>query len=815
MAKRKRRQPTRRTQDAPKTERLQQMRMLQGKRWRGVLTVAIFLGLGLATSGLWRGWLQPVRTAEKSSAPLTNKATPAVSQAPLAVPQYVGGEACRGCHRDQFQQWQDSHHAQAMQAATPEHVLGNFNDRRFTYNGVESRFYRQGDDFYVRTDGPEGALADYKIRYTFGVYPLQQYLIDFPGGRLQALSIAWDARPTEQGGQRWFHLYPKEKIDFKDQLHWTRPYQNWNMMCAACHSTALEKRWDAKTRIYDTRWQEISVSCEACHGPGSRHVEWAKTGATSGDGKDGFTVHITSDWATAWRFADASAPIASRATPQSNKAIGAVCAPCHARSGPLVDDSHSAPGEELTQRHRPALLVDPLFWPTGEQRDEVYVWNNFQSSKMAAKGVTCMDCHNPHTGKTLAEGNALCVRCHRAEVFATSRHHFHERSSAGAACVACHMPEETYMVIDGRRDHSFQTPRPDLSAKTGSPNACIRCHVDKDNGWAAQAMDRWYGEQWRKRPHWAWDFVEVMRGNTAVGSQLMELAKDPRVPAIVQASALSLAAREPRAETISAAKPFLTAENALIRTEALTLLEPLPSQERWRLANVLLSDPDRLVRTEAARVLADTPRLGLGEADRQRLDNAVNEYEEALRGHSDFPANATLLGTLYMRLGRVSDAEEQLRQAVTLDRQFVGAYINLADLYRQQNQDQKAVAMLLEGLQQAPQAADLHHALGLTYVRLGQTNEALARLQKAVELAPDNARYAFVYAVALHDTGAARRGIETLERILRRQPDNGEVLSALINWSLEQRDSARAQQYMSRFEQLHSREAAQLNAPER
>jgi predicted CXXCH cytochrome family protein len=733
---------------------------------------------------------------------------PAASQTPPAAPQYVGGEACRGCHVEQFQQWQGSHHAQAMQPATPAHVLGNFNDHRFTYNGVESRFSRQGEDFYVRTDGPEGALTDYKIRYTFGVYPLQQYLIEFPGGRLQALSIAWDVRPTEQGGQRWFHLYPQEKIDFKDQLHWTRPYQNWNMMCAACHSTALEKRWDAKTRIYDTHWKEISVSCEACHGPGSHHVEWAKRGATTGESKNGLTVHLTSDWATAWRFAEASAPIASRTTPQNNKATVAVCAPCHARTSQLVDGSNFAPGEELTQRYRPALLVDPLFWPTGEQREEVYVWNTFQSSKMATKGVTCMDCHNPHTGKTLAEGNALCVRCHRPEVFATPQHHFHMTSGSGAACVACHMPEETYMVIEGRRDQSFQPPRPDLSAKTGSPNACIRCHSGKDNAWAAQAMDRWYGEQWRKRPHWAWDFAEAMRDNTAAGPKLMELAKDSSVPVIVQSSALSLAAREPSSETVRAAPPFLAAENAMIRAEALALLEPLPPQERWRLANTLLSDPDRLVRTEAARVLADAPRLGLGEADRQRLDNATAEYVATLRVHSDFPANATLLGTLYMRLGRVSDAEEQLRQAVALDRQFVGAYVNLADLYRQQNQDQKAVAVLLEGLQQVPHAADLYHALGLTYVRLGQASDALARLQKAVELAPDNARYAFVYAVALHDTGAPRRGIETLERMLQRQPDNGELLSALINWSLEQRDYARAKQYMSHFEQLHPNDPA-------
>jgi tetratricopeptide (TPR) repeat protein len=207
-------------------------------------------------------------------------------------------------------------------------------------------------------------------------------------------------------------------------------------------------------------------------------------------------------------------------------------------------------------------------------------------------------------------------------------------------------------------------------------------------------------------------------------------------------------------------------------------------------------------------VLADTPRLGLGEADRRRLDDAIAEYEAGLSAHSDFPANATLLGTLYMRMGRAGDAEEWLRQAIALDRQFVGAYVNLADLYRQQNQDQQAVAILMEGLQQAPQAADLYHALGLTHVRLGQTSDALPLLQKAVELAPDNAHYAFVYAVALHDTGEPRRGIETLERMLQRQSDNGELLRVVIDWSLEQRDHAKAQQYMNHFAHLHPHDAA-------
>ena len=102
--------------------------------------------------------------------------------------------------------------------------------------------------FLVETDGPDGKLAEFEIKYTFGVYPLQQYLIEFPDGRLQALSIAWDSRPKDKGGQRWFHLYPNEEIGHDDVLHWTKLNQNWNFMCAECHSTGVRKNYDAAKR---------------------------------------------------------------------------------------------------------------------------------------------------------------------------------------------------------------------------------------------------------------------------------------------------------------------------------------------------------------------------------------------------------------------------------------------------------------------------------------------------------------------------------------------------------------------------------------
>src|SRR4029453_11018713 len=198
--------------------------------------------------------------------------------APTDAATFAGSEACAGCHQSEAKLWRTSQHERAMAHATDKSVLGDFNDVSFQYFDVRSRFFRKDGKFFVETDGPDGKLKTFEVKYTFGVDPLQQYLIEFPDGRLQALSVAWDVRPKDKGGQRWFHLYPNEHIKHGDVLHWTRLNQNWNFMCAECHSTGVQKNYDSAADRFATKWAEISVGCEACHGAGSRHVAWAQDG---------------------------------------------------------------------------------------------------------------------------------------------------------------------------------------------------------------------------------------------------------------------------------------------------------------------------------------------------------------------------------------------------------------------------------------------------------------------------------------------------------------------------------------------------------
>jgi predicted CXXCH cytochrome family protein len=631
----------------------------------------------------------------------------------------------------------------------------------------------------VRTDGPDGKLADFEIQYTFGVWPLQQYLIEFPGGRYQTLGIAWDARAKSEGGQRWFHLYPGEKIDHKDQLHWTGLYQNWNLQCAACHSTNLKKGYDAASNTYNTTFSEINVACEACHGPGSRHMEWAKQARPpyASQSDKGLAV-LRSRWNEAWKFPLADEKTAQRDKPAAD-ALMNVCAACHARRSTIAEGGQA--GAPLEDTHRLAPLTPPNYHADGQQREEVYTWGSFLQSKMHQRGVTCMDCHEPHALKLRAEGNALCVRCHSASAFDTEKHHFHKAGTKGAQCVECHMPAQKYMVVDPRRDHSIRVPRPDLSVLLGSPNACTQCHASRKPDWAAAAMDKWYGYAWRRRPHYGTTFHAAATQGAKALPSLLALAGDPAIPSIVQATAATLAQPYVRPANLPAVRKLLANFDPAMRIAALGLIEPFEPAVRSQAAAPLLADPVRGVRVGAARVLADVSDDQLSPDQRRSREKATNEYVESLQQDSDWPAANASLGNLRMRQGHPEEAIAAYERALALDPRFVGAYVNLADAYRQQKRENDGEKVLRRGLALLPRAPDLHHALGLLLVRRGDKGAAIKELAVAAKLAPDNARYGYVYAVGLHSAGRRGEALSVLRAAEARHPYDLEILGTLVS----------------------------------
>lgn len=669
-----------------------------------------------------------------------------------------------------------------MQGADETMVLGDFSGASFEHFGTTSTFFRRGDGFFVNTPGADGKPADHEIVYTFGVAPLQQYLIRFPNGALQALGVAWDNRPESQGGQRWFHLYPDQAIPPGDPLHWTGPNQNWNYMCADCHSTNLDKRFDLASNSYDTTWSEITVGCEACHGPGSRHIELVHAGDHSVAGA-GFQ----------FVFDNAGAQIDT-------------CAPCHSRRGVVA--GVDTDGEAFLDRYLPSLLDASLYHADGQILDEVYVYGSFMQSKMYQRGVQCSDCHDSHSAELKASGNEVCTRCHQeqpearfptlqAKSYDSPEHHFHEPGSPGAQCVDCHMPSKYYMVVDERRDHSFRIPRPDLSVALDTPNACNACHADRSAQWAADQIASRFGNE---RPvHFAKAFHDGRARRMAAEEPLSAIAVDPERPAIVRATALSLLSNYRRGVSADAIAVGIRDEDALVRIGALRGSQGMNLEMRWQLANALLEDPVRAVRLEAVRTLAEAGRAPLSEQQRARFDAALAEFFASQTLNDDRPEAHVNKALIYSSAGDTESAEAAYQTALDLDPDFVPGMVNLADLYRGMNRDGEGGRLLQRAVETAPGSAAAHHARGLWFVRQDNKDEAIASFERAHNLDPESIEIAYVYGVALHSAGRSADGLDVIKSTHEQYPDDTNLLYALATIS---RDTGEREAALSYAKQL-------------
>lgn len=715
-----------------------------------------------------------------------------------ASPQFLGRDVCSGCHEEQAAQWSGSHHDLAMQAASEETVLGDFDNASLNHYGVTSSFFRKGETFMVRTEGADGKLRDYPISYTFGVEPLQQYLVEFPGGRLQALSLAWDTRPKERGGQRWFHLYPDEQIAHDDELHWTQPSQNWNSMCAECHSTNLEKNYDPAERTFSTAWSEIDVSCEACHGPGSDHVAWAgrKPGWEKHESGMGLAISLDERKRVDWAM-DPETGNAVRSRPRdSGREIG-MCARCHSRRSPI--SGNYVHGEPLLDHYLPRLLDAGMYYADGQIDDEVYVYGSFIQSRMFQAGVTCSDCHEPHSLQLRAPGNGVCLQCHAATKYDRASHHFHAPGSTGASCAECHMPPRNYMVVDPRHDHSMRIPRPDLSVRLGTPNACNNCHEDESPGWAAGQVRSWYGQAPGGFQSYAQALHDARHAQAHSADSLAALIRDTQTPAIARATALAQIGPYLDAATVDVLTLGLSDTDPGVRAAAVAQLESVPAEIRVRLAFPMLEDPVRAVRIEAARSLAPIPTGDLPEHQRLLLDKAVREYIAAQQAMAERPEAQANLGNLYAALGEAEQATVAYETAIDLNPAYVPAYVNLADLYRAQGKEAGAENALRRAARVSPGNADVHHALGLSLVRQQRTQEGVEALRLASTLNPDNPRYIYVYAVALNSTGEPEKAIMTLQGAHNRHPDNRDILSALVAFHRDAGNQAAARSYAEKL----------------
>lgn len=727
-------------------------------------------------------------------APPATGAPPATlaSSATVALesgPAYVGAAACFGCHPAETERWRRSDHALAMQPADAASLLGDFADRRFSAQGVETLFSTRGGAYTVRTQGPGAKMASFPVAYAFGVAPLQQILLPLDRGRLQAFDVAWDARPKTEGGQRWRSLHPGERLRPGDPLHWTGFLATWNGSCAECHSTNLRKGYDAEADVFATTWSDLSVACEACHGPGSRHVAWAEAGPAgrrSEDATRGLVAPLRDTGGGRWELAP-GARIRHRTAPRSSRAELETCARCHSRRGQFWSDV--VPGEAIEQTHRVALLEPGLYHADGQIRDEVYEHGSFLQSRMHRAGVTCTDCHDPHAGRLRAEGNALCGRCHEAAAFDTPAHHHHAPGSTAARCVSCHMIERVYMGIDRRRDHSFRVPRPDLAEALGTPDACTDCHAKQGPAFAAAAVARWTGGPRDRGWHYARAIHAGRMPAAAAERELLRAVSDAEVPAIARATALSLLAERLTPASLPALAAALADPDPLLRRSAAEALEALSPADRIAAGAALLRDPVRSVRFAALSSLLEA-RTAVAPPDRDALETVLVERRRSLRENADRPEEGLNLALLEERLGDESAAERALARVIAREPRFVPARVQLADLQRRQGREAEAEATLRAAIALEPDAADPQEALGLSLVRQGRLGEALPFLARAAALAPDAPRYAYVHAVALHESGAAAKALDALVRAHQRHPGDRSIAEAGAQYAAQANDAA-------------------------
>jgi len=717
---------------------------------------------------------------------------------------FVGSDACAGCHQAETALWKDSQHKHAMQHISAASVLGNFDDAGFDYLGVHSRFFKKDEKFFVETDGPDGKLATFEVKYTFGIDPLQQYLIEFPDGRIQALSIAWDSRPKDHGGQHWFHLYPNEEIKHDDVLHWTKLNQNWNFMCAECHSTGVQKNYDAANDRFRTTWTEISVGCEACHGKGSRHVNWAH-GQRSWFGKDedprkGLIVLLNERDGVTWQSDPKSGNAQRNVGPAVTRREVETCGLCHARRGEFSEDW--IPGQPLSDTHVVSTLTRGLYHADGQMLDEVYNYGSFKQSKMFAAGVTCSDCHEPHAAKLRVSGDGLCLQCHASDKYEVASHNRHEGVTPAVGCVSCHMPVRTYMVVDSRHDHSLRIPRPDISVTLGTPNACNNCHADKSAQWAADTIEQWHGPVRKGFQNYAEAFQASWSDRSDAAALLAVVAASPTTPAIARANALSDLHSRVSPANIDLARKGLADPDPMVRIGALDMLDGLPGNRIWPLVSPLLTDPSRGVRVRAASVLAGVPTANQPTADREAFERAAAEFVAAQRFNADRPEARATLGNFYARRELTADAENEYKAALRLSSQYAPAAINLADLYRQLGRDGDAERVLRATIASSRQDAGLHHALGLNLTRQKRSAAALTEFRTAAELEPDRSRYAYVYAVALHSSGQIDESMKILKERLAQHPDDRETLLALVTFSRDAGDVGAALEYAKQLSHI-------------
>ncbi|NBC84525.1 MAG: tetratricopeptide repeat protein [Bacteroidetes bacterium] len=724
--------------------------------------------------------------------------------------QYVGKESCIECHANEYNHWVGSDHDKAMDHANENTVLGNFNNQQIEYNGMTHKMYKRNGQFFVLTDGENGELQEYEIKYVFGYDPLQQYLVEFEGGRLQTLAITWNTKDSS-----WYHMaeaiYQDQIIEHNNWLHWTNQAQNWNSMCADCHSTNLVKGYDVQSDSYHTTYSEIDVSCEACHGPASEHIDWvSRSSYRSGKGKNdnyGLTVKTSNI---------------------DHQEYANLCVRCHSRRS-SIDDFQ--PHADMYNHTIPNLPTNEHYHIDGQIQDEVYVYSSFTQSKMHKQGVKCNDCHDVHSTKLLFEDNRLCTQCHRADDYDTYSHHFHKYTGEsgeaviaddgvrfdvgeGTKCVNCHMPAQFYMGVDYRSDHSMRVPRPDLTKKIGTPNACNQCHADKSVDWAINYVKKWHGIG---RPYqYGQAFNEAQTGSEKGFNDLVRIYQDEAYPDMVRATALHYVGNHYPVKGKAVLTEALGNSSNLIKYSALQGLR-IDDQESLDIILTLLTAQAKAIRILSASKLYLLEDNLIPQKYRESLQTAKKEYEESLLFNADFPTGKFNLANYYYNTGNTSQAMRFYEKALKQDSLLHPIKVNLAIVYNARNEYKKADALFRDYLSHFPEDGSTLFSYALFLSEQKRYDESLEYLLKAARFSPDNARIIYNTAMMYDFMENYPKAENFLMKAVRIAPNNSNYYMALLNLYVKYKKTEKAQKQaqviVNQFPEINGIEQVQALLP--
>jgi len=670
---------------------------------------------------------------------------------------FTGSEACKSCHAEAYASWTLSDHFLAMQPANDSTVLGDFNNTSFISDGVTNSFFKKDGKFFINTQGDDGLNHDYEVLYVFGYFPLQQYLIGFPGGRMQSTRVSWDSRD-----KKWFHQYAGQQVHHEDWLHWTGNSQNWNTMCASCHSTDLQKNYDFTTDTYNTTWKEINVSCESCHGPGSTHIEFIQSKA--------YTKGV--------RLENSGLAYGRDTLPQMQLNS---CAACHARKSDVAQDVLRS--NEILDDLIPQVLSNELYFADGQIKEEDYEYGSFAQSKMFHNNVRCTSCHNPHSGKLRLTGNTLCLSCHKPE-YNSPAHHFHQPDTEAAQCINCHMVTRTYMGNDHRRDHSFRVPRPDQTVEYGTPNACTGCHTNQTPAWASDAVRKWYGPV--RKYHFSDDLVPGSLLNTESEKHLVKLLADTSQPEIARATAVQYLGN---LRTMGSAEALVRAmhdKKALVRYHALRSLENFPPDIWQQKAFSALADKVRSVRIAAADLYHRLPPEAVPASHKEAFATAKQENVAFLHYQTDFSVGNVMMADYQMQAGAYPEAIRYYRRGLDKDSLMNYARLNLATAYNTLGRNEEALKTLEDAVVIDPFNGQVFYNLGLLQYEMNSIPAAITSFQKAVQLGLLNPGLYYNYGLLLQQQGKLSEAEKLLLKGYGLFPEATNINYALAFFYLQQ-----------------------------